>query len=40
MSAHSASDHAQEFLEALPDLLAGESEILQFKISDMTELDL
>ncbi|MDS0476945.1 hypothetical protein [Natrinema sp. 1APR25-10V2] len=40
MTAHSESDHAQEFLEARPDLLAGDPEILQFEVSDVTELDL
>ncbi|MDS0476975.1 antibiotic biosynthesis monooxygenase [Natrinema sp. 1APR25-10V2] len=40
MTAHAESDHAQEFLDALPELLAGEPEVLQFEVSDVTELEM
>jgi len=38
--AHSQTDHFQEFEAALPDLLAGEPEIIQFEVDSATELDL
>jgi quinol monooxygenase YgiN len=38
--AHTQTDHFQEFEDALPDLLAGEPEILRFDVESMSELDL
>ncbi|MFT4931102.1 MAG: quinol monooxygenase YgiN [Natronomonas sp.] len=38
--AHTQTDHFQEFEAALPDLLAGEPEILRFDVESATELDL
>jgi len=38
--AHTQTDHFQEFEAALPDLLAGEPEVLQFEVDSATELDL
>jgi quinol monooxygenase YgiN len=38
--AHTQTDHFQEFEAALPDLLAGEPEILRFDVDSATELDL
>jgi len=38
--AHTQTDHFQEFEAALPDLLAGEPEIIQFEVDSATELDL
>lgn len=37
--AHSQTDHFQEFEEALPDLLAGEPEVLRFEVESATELE-
>lgn len=37
---HTESDHFQQFEEWLPDLLAGEPDIIQFTVTDATELDL
>lgn len=37
---HTQTDHFQELEAALPDLLAGEPEILRFDVSEATELDL
>ena len=36
--AHSQTDHFHEFEEALPDLLAGEPEVLRFEVESATEL--
>jgi quinol monooxygenase YgiN len=38
--AHTQTDHFHEFEAALPDLLAGEPEILRFDVESATELDL
>jgi quinol monooxygenase YgiN len=38
--AHSQTDHFQEFEERLPDLLAGEPEVLQFEVDSATQLEL
>lgn len=38
--AHSQTDHFQEFEQALPDLLAGEPEVLRFEVESATELEL
>jgi quinol monooxygenase YgiN len=38
--AHTQTDHFQEFEAALPDLLAGEPEILRFDVESASELDL
>jgi quinol monooxygenase YgiN len=38
--AHTQTDHFQEFEAALPDLLAGEPEILRFDVESAIELDL
>lgn len=40
MEAHTQTDHAQDFLEALPELLAGDPEILQFEASGVSELEM
>ncbi|MFC6942769.1 putative quinol monooxygenase [Salinirubellus sp. GCM10025818] len=37
---HSQTDHFQEFEERLPNLLAGEPEVLQFEVESATELEL
>lgn len=38
--AHTQTAHFQEFEAALPDLLAGDPEIVRFEVDDATELDL
>lgn len=38
--AHTQTVHFQEFEDALPDLLAGEPEVLRFDVDDITELEL
>ncbi|WP_280535529.1 putative quinol monooxygenase [Halopenitus sp. POP-27] len=38
--AHAESAHFQTFAEQLPELLAGEPEVLRFEVSDATELEL
>jgi quinol monooxygenase YgiN len=38
--AHASSDHFAAFEDRLPDLLAGEPEILRFDVESATELDL
>lgn len=38
--AHSETDHLQGFDEAVPDLLAGEPEVLEFDVDRVTELEL
>jgi quinol monooxygenase YgiN len=38
--AHSQTDHFQKFEARLPDLLAGEPEVLQFEVDSATELEL
>lgn len=40
LAAHSQSDHFQAFEDRLPDLLGGEPEVVQFEVTDATELDL
>lgn len=37
---HTQTEHFQAFEEELPDLLAGEPEVLQFEVSDATELEM
>jgi len=37
---HSQTDHFRRFEEALPDLLAGEPEVIRFEVDAVTELDL
>lgn len=37
---HTQTDHFQAFEERLPDLLAGEPEVVRFEVDDATELDL
>ena len=37
---HTQTDHFQTFEERLPDLLAGDPEVVQFTVSDATELEL
>ena len=38
-TAHVESDHFGAFEAALPDLLAGEPEVMRYEVSDATELD-
>lgn len=38
--AHTQTDHFQRLEEQLPDLLAGEPEVIQFEVDSATELDL
>ncbi|QAU13138.1 antibiotic biosynthesis monooxygenase [Halorubrum sp. BOL3-1] len=38
--AHTQTDHYQAFEAALPDLLAGEPEVLRFEVDSVEELDL
>lgn len=38
--AHTQTTHFQEFEEALPELLAGEPEVVQFEVDSATELEL
>jgi quinol monooxygenase YgiN len=40
LEAHLASDHYTEFEKQLPDLLAGEPELVQFEVSNRTEPEL
>lgn len=40
LEAHTQTDHFQAFEEELPDLLAGEPEVVKFDVSDATELEL
>ncbi|NIB99309.1 putative quinol monooxygenase [Halobacterium sp. R2-5] len=40
VDAHEESEHFQRFEDELPDLLAGEPEVLQFDVDDVTELGL
>jgi len=37
---HTETDHFQKFEEQLPDLLAGEPEVIKFDVSGATELEL
>ena len=37
---HTETDHFRNFEAALPDLLAGEPEVLRFDVEESTELDL
>jgi quinol monooxygenase YgiN len=37
--AHAESEHLAELRAALPDLLAGEPEVVQFEVASATELD-
>ena len=39
VEAHTESEHFRAFESRLPDLLAGEPEVLQFEVEDATELD-
>ncbi|WP_135820891.1 putative quinol monooxygenase [Halostella litorea] len=36
---HIGTDHFQAFEDRLPDLLAGEPEVMRFEVSDATELE-
>lgn len=38
--AHTETEHFQAFEEQLPDLLAGEPEVMRFEVSDASELEL
>jgi len=38
--AHTQTEHFQKLEEALPDLLAGEPEVMRFEVESATELDL
>lgn len=38
--AHTQTAHFQEFEDALPDLLAGEPEVIRFDVDSATELEL
>lgn len=40
LAAHNRTEHFQALEEKLPELLAGEPEVLQFDVSDATELEL
>lgn len=40
LEAHTETEHFQTFEERLPDLLAGEPKVVQFEVSDATELEL
>ena len=40
VEAHNETAHFQAFEEKLPELLAGEPEVVQFEVSDATELEL
>lgn len=40
LEAHTQTDHFQEFEERIPDLLAGEPEVIQFDVESATELEL
>ncbi|CQH54318.1 homolog to autoinducer-2-degrading protein lsrG [Halobacterium hubeiense] len=40
VEAHEESDHFQRFEEALPELLAGEPDVRQFEVSDVTDVEL
>ena len=40
LEAHNQTEHFQAFEEKLPELLAGEPAVVQFEVSDATELDL
>jgi quinol monooxygenase YgiN len=40
LEAHLGSDHYTEFEEQLPDLLAGEPDLVQFEVSNRTEPEL
>ncbi|MBP1985897.1 putative quinol monooxygenase [Halolamina salifodinae] len=39
-AAHSESEHFEAFEAELPDLLAGEPEVVRFDVSDRTELEI
>lgn len=39
-TSHTETEHFQNFEEQLPDLLAGEPEVIQFQVSETTELEL
>ncbi|WP_336136424.1 putative quinol monooxygenase [Natronomonas amylolytica] len=40
LEAHNETEHFQTFEEKLPELLAGEPEVVKFDVSDATELEL
>ena len=40
LEAHNQTEHFRAFEEKLPELLAGEPEVVQFEVSDSTELEL
>jgi len=39
VGAHLESDHFEAFEAKLPDLLAGEPEVMQYEVSDATEME-
>ncbi|MFB6198925.1 MAG: putative quinol monooxygenase [Halobacteriaceae archaeon] len=39
LEAHTRFDHYQEFEERLPELVAGEPEVMRFDVSEATELE-
>lgn len=39
LEAHNQTEHVRAFQEKLPELLAGEPEVVQFEVGDRTELD-
>jgi len=39
-AAHTETDHFQELDEKLPDLLDGEPDVMQFEVSEATEVEL
>ncbi len=40
VEAHLETEHFKSFEEALPDLIAGEPEVLQFEVESVSELEL
>ncbi len=40
LGAHAQTDHFAEFTAMLPEILAGEPEIMQYEVSEATELEL
>lgn len=40
LKAHNETEHFQAFEEALPELLAGDPEVVKFEVSDATKLEL
>lgn len=40
VESHTQTDHYQEFAAALPELLAGDPEVIQFDVDSVSELEL